>query len=200
MKLLVLSPEDREVNETLCVEQMFRAGLERYHLRKPSWSEEELRAFLEDIPGEFLHRIVLHDHYALLHQFELMGAHFNQRNAESWPTVPKNVHRSISCHSISELKSLDPNEFQDAFFSPVFPSLSKKGYLPMYELEEMEQAVKSSAVPVIALGGIDTHTLPDVEKLGFAGAAVLGSVWQSGDPFEAFQKLYEACPRAELPY
>jgi thiamine-phosphate pyrophosphorylase len=200
VKLLVISSETHEMNEVLSVEQMFRAGLERYHLRKPQWSMEELRTYIERIPVEFHSRVVLHDHYALLKEFHLLGAHYNQRNTDTWKEVPAEAHKSISCHSTKELLNLEATDFQDAFFSPVFRSLSKEGYVPIYTPEEIQQAVKESRVPVIALGGIDPQTLIECEKMGFAGAAVLGSVWQSSDPYEAFHQLCKACPKAELPY
>lgn len=200
MKLLVISSEQHEINEQLCLEQMFHAGLERFHLRKPEWSEEEVREFLNRIPTEYLGRVVLHDHYRLLNEFTLLGAHFNARNANSWHFVPKEAHKSISCHSVKELEQLNPEEFQDAFFSPVFPSLSKEGYVPIYTQEEIEQAVKACTIPVIALGGISPLTLANCEQLGFSGAAVLGCVWQSADPFDTFHQLCKACPKAELQY
>ena len=201
MKLIVISSEEQEINEILCLEQMFRAGLERFHLRKPGWSREEMREFISRIPNEFLNRVVLHDHYSLLNEFELKGAHFNARNKAEWHRVPANVLKSISCHSLKELVEINPNDFQDAFFSPVFPSLSKEGYAPIYSKEEIMSTVQSCHIPVIALGGITPESLVQCEEMGFGGAAVLGYVWQAVDPYEAFHKLCKACQKkAELPY
>lgn len=36
------------------------------------------------------------------------------------------------------------------------------------------------------------QNLPKIKQLGFAGAAVLGSVWQASDPVEAFKELLAA--------
>lgn len=201
MKLIVLSSEEQEINEILCLEQMFRAGLERFHLRKPGWSRQQLRELISRIPNEFLDRVVLHDHYSLLNEFELMGAHFNARNEDEWHLVPGDVHRSISCHSLKELAQLHPNNFQDAFFSPVFPSISKEGYEPSFSKEEIIATVQKCPIPVMALGGITPESMEQCEEMGFGGAAVLGYVWQAVDPYEAYHKLYNACQKkAELPY
>ena len=41
----------------------------------------------------------------------------------------------------------------------------------------------------LALGGIEADKLAAVREAGFAGAAVLGAVWQSPDPVAAFRQL-----------
>lgn len=45
----------------------------------------------------------------------------------------------------------------------------------------------------LAVAGITAANLPQVKRLGFSGAAVLGSVWCSNDPVVACKELLTAC-------
>ena len=51
MELIVISHPDSWENEAQTVTKLLEAGLERFHLRKPEWSEEAIRAQLERILG-----------------------------------------------------------------------------------------------------------------------------------------------------
>ena len=41
--------------------------------------------------------------------------------------------------------------------------------------------------------GVTVANIPQVQQLGFSGAAVLGSVWSSADPVAACAELLTAC-------
>ena len=41
--------------------------------------------------------------------------------------------------------------------------------------------------------GVTVANIPQIKQLGFAGAAVLGSVWSSADPVAACAELLTAC-------
>ena len=66
--------------------------------------------------------------------------------------------------------------------SPVFASDSKPHYGPTLELERLETAATYTAVPVIALGGINPGRVPGCLKAGAAGVAVMGGVMRANDP------------------
>ena len=51
-------------------------------------------------------------------------------------------------------------------------------------------------VTYLAAAGVSAVQLSMVKDLGFAGAAVLGSVWQAADPLEAMHKLLAAAELA----
>ncbi len=45
----------------------------------------------------------------------------------------------------------------------------------------------------LAFAGITAANIPQVKRIGFSGAAVLGSVWSSSDPVVACTELLTAC-------
>lgn len=186
MKLIVISPEAEDAREHAVLAQLFAAGLTSYHLRKPSWSRDQLVLWLRSLPAEFHPRIVLHSHHDLVAEFAVGGVH-NAPTATPFAPV-----RSHAVHSLAELGGLRDARAR-LLFSPVFPSFSKPGYGPAFDRDELRTLL---ALPrraeVIALGGIDASRIQACRELGFDGVATLGGVWQTSDPVRAFTELQNA--------
>ena len=53
-----------------------------------------------------------------------------------------------------------------------------------------------TAAHVMLSAGITADKVPQVRQLGFAGAAVLGTVWQASDPVAAWCELLQAADSA----
>lgn len=165
MKLVVISPESEHPRESAVLEQLFAAGLERYHVRKLAWSRAQLEAWLRALPAEWRARLVLHQHHDLVRELGLGGVHF--RDAQTGQGVPAEPSRvpsasgadlrtrthsgtaqpeaspcpqtaSCSCHAAESLRAA-PGRFDYVFFSPVFASVSKPGHgpSPARRLEEI---------------------------------------------------------------
>ena len=80
------------------------------------------------------------------------------------------------------------------FLSPVFDSISKTGYAAAFpDGAELSDRLICSRYPVYALGGVTRERLEEVHALGFAGAALLGAVWEAADPVAEFQAASRAC-------
>lgn len=214
MKLIVVSTETFFAREVVAVCALFNAGLQTFHLRKPHSTIDEMRGFLQEMPKEFLDRIVLHDHFLLLNEFELKGVHCNRRNTalpQFSPQGREQLHISKSCHSLEEVKNafgccaLDPQRRSPqrsqslncnyVFLSPIFNSISKNGYNKAFSHEELLQAQREGIIneKVIALGGITPENSEQIAKYGFGGVAILGALWanfeKTGDMQELLQRF-----------
>ena len=53
-----------------------------------------------------------------------------------------------------------------------------------------------TAAHVMLFAGVSADKFPQVRQLGFAGAAVLGTVWQASDPISAWCELLQAADSA----
>ena len=182
MELLVITRPGLEDETALCNE-LFAKGLGRLHLRKPEARRKQLADWIERIEPPYRRRIVVHDHFDLALQFGLGGIHLGRRN----PDVPewfdrKHFSLSRSCHSIAEVKSCQA-DYDYVFLSPIFDSISKQGYRAAFSREELAEARDLLSRNVYALGGITFERLPEVERLGFAGAAMLGGFWDEEERF-----------------
>ena len=83
-----------------------------------------------------------------------------------------------SCHSFADVEAIDENE-DYCFLSPIFDSISKKGYSANFDNQELKEFLKKDRkTKVIALGGLTEENYLEVIQLGFDGGAFLGSVWK----------------------
>lgn len=169
LKIAITSPEtiDREAMRIVAI---LESGFDYVHIRKPSWNEQQMRRLLEDIPATWRQRIVLHDFHHLAGDNGAGGVHLNSRN----PVPPAgDVGFSVSCHTLSEIK-LHPGA-RYRFLSPVYPSISKPGYMPHFTLNEISSLITGKNV--VALGGITPDKFNELRQAGFIGAAMLGYLW-----------------------
>src|SRR6478735_4343665 len=77
MKLVVITPTKDVPDEQSLVTKMFESGLTTLHLRKPKYSTNQMREYIEQIPESFHNRIVIHSHHKLVFKFNLKGIHLS---------------------------------------------------------------------------------------------------------------------------
>ncbi|RPD49552.1 thiamine phosphate synthase [Hymenobacter sediminis] len=189
--VLLTAPEPHPAEIKVLAAIMASPTPPRLHLRRPAWTPAETAAWLRAAPPEWLPHLVLHNHHVLAAEFRVGGVHFtaSARAAGQHQVRPASGTVSTALHSLAEVQALGP-AFDYVFLSPIFNSISKVGYPSAFELPEV--AATLQAVPearVLALGGIQAGTLPLAQQTGFAGAAVLGAVWEAPDPVAAFREL-----------
>ncbi len=176
MKLILLTPPDFFVEEDEIITALFEEGLDLLHLRKPDTEPVYSERLLTLVPEDYHNQIVVHDHFYLKEEFNLMGIHLNSRN----PEAPANYkgHISKSFHDIDELKR-EKSKFNYAFLSPIFDSISKSCYTAKFDMETLEQASSQGVIDkrVMALGGITSDNMEQVRNLGFGGVVILGDLW-----------------------
>ena len=194
MKIVVISPEADEPREHAVLAELFSAGLDRYHVRKPHWSQEKLSDWLSLVPLQWRSRLFLHQHHKLATAFDCGGVHF--RGRDDAPHRPPGLFTSHSCHDLAGLDTALGN-YDAVFFSPIFPSVSKQGYRPTVDpvivAERLSRRTnKERKTEVIALGGITLANVTRCEELGFDGVAVLGALWQSAEPVRVFDALQQS--------
>jgi thiamine-phosphate pyrophosphorylase len=175
VQLVVITSEALFEGEASALNKLLARGMPLLHLRKPQASEEDIRTLLLQVRAEFHDRIVLHDGFALAGDFCVRGVHLNRRN----PAPPSAAVASLSrsCHSIEEVEQ--SGGFSYVFLSPVFDSISKRGYARAFSDEDLLRAKAKGVIngKVIALGGVTTATIPLAAAYGFGGVAVLGALW-----------------------
>jgi thiamine-phosphate pyrophosphorylase len=193
--LVVISSPVTVPQEAEWFNRFFEAGLEVLHLRKPAVDEETLRALLRDIDSQYYSRLAWHQHHVEGEAWNIQRIHLTatvrQRTSptqvERWRACGKTISTSI--HSPEEYGAL-ASSIAYTFIGPVFPSISKPGYKPIASLQAPVRGLHSPKV--IAIGGIESHRCQEACESGFDGVAVLGAVWQRGNPVENFKRVQEA--------
>ena len=77
--IIVIAPEKDVKDEINILNQLFEAGLECYHLRKPDKNYDEHCDYLNRIDSKYHGKIVAHHFHELINKFNLKGIHFTEQ-------------------------------------------------------------------------------------------------------------------------
>lgn len=192
--IIVITPEESAQNEVEIINELFHEGLDLLHIRKPFINLEEMTDFIQRINLEFHHQLVLHSHYDFWKNFNISRLHFREidRQNELYKSfLDKKI--STSVHDIETFNELN-EEWEYAFISPVFPSISKKGYGENSNILDDIKKRDNPSVKLIALGGINEKNINEVFESEADGVALLGAIWESDEPLNVFKKCRQNVP------
>lgn len=177
--IIVITRPDFFEGEAAKIAQLLQSGrADLVHIRKPRASQSEVEQLLFSIPTELYSRLVLHDHHSLAIKYGLRGVHLNSRNPE--PPAGWSGAVSISCHTLSELSECRRKPYAYMSLSPVFDSISKRGYRSAFSADDIAAARSQGLIDerVMALGGITFDKINEIKEMGFGGAMILGDAWK----------------------
>lgn len=194
--MIVITNPSAIANEISSIDSLFKEGLSLLHIRKPNFSAIEMAQFIHQIKPEYRDRLVIHQHHDLAEDFGINRIHFSEKNRENSFSIRSDQKIfSTSTHSMKDFNSLE-NDFDYAFLSPVFTSISKENYHPKTNLFEALQSRTNNNTKVIALGGIDSKNIKETLENGFDDVALLGSIWNNENPI----KQFKLCQQIALSY
>ena len=189
--IVLIAPENDVFNEIETLIRLFEEGLEYYHLRKPNKDYQEHCKYLKLISEKYHNRIVVHYHHNLINEFNLKGIHFQEQKRKEHIDNPSEYFKSLNMFGKTISSSFHESEdVADCYFefdyhllSPVFSSISKKGY------EGRGFDVNHINKTIIGMGGVTNNNLKEFSALGFSGVGVLGGIWHAEKPINVFQKM-----------
>ena len=73
LKITVISSPNFKNQEAVMITRLMEAGLEKFHLRKPEASANEIASLLEEIPSVHHPKIMIHRKIELLEDYKLGG-------------------------------------------------------------------------------------------------------------------------------
>lgn len=179
MKVIVITTEDDFKDEINTCNAILNSELFRLHIRKPNWDNDRLKKYIDQIDYKYYSKISLHRNLDLVNTYGLSGIHWSSTCSIS--TSNHTLIQSKSYHSLEKLET-ESNSLNYAFLSPIFNSISKKGYNSTMNINEL--GVNSNNIKnanVFALGGIKPSHKEILKKTGFMGMALLGSFWNEDD-------------------
>ena len=200
--MIVITNPVTVANEAIIINELFNEGLTLLHVRKPNINKQEMQSFINEIKCDYHNRIVVHQHFDLATDLVMKRLHFTERTRPDFDVIvnhlakPEDFVFSTSVHSVEDFNNLQ-NDFQYAFLSPVYNSISK----PEYKADDI--LIKSIGkrtnfkTKLIALGGISTTNYKQTLLSGFDDAAFLGTLWNSENPIKEFRKCIKATDYAQ---
>lgn len=191
--MILIAASERIHREVALLVAFFEQGLSCFHLRKET--SAFCVDFLERLPLQYHHKVVLHEHLDLLPHFQqLRGFHLRacQRTHLSddlrlkLGAYQERGHTiSTGFHALNELNKPSSMAYDYAFLSPVFDSISKRNYKGRgFDLNHVKKPF-----PIVALGGVTPKNKQVAFDLGFDEIAVLGGIWSASRPLKAFQQF-----------
>lgn len=185
--MIVITNPSAIANEISIIDSLFEGGLSLLHVRKPDFSELEMVKFIDQIKLKYRSNLILHNYHELAEHFGINRIHFSEKERKNSFLMDHNkTIFSTSTHSIEDFNVLE-NDFDYAFLSPVFTSISKENYHPKVNLFEALKSRTNYKTKVIALGGIDAENIRKTLEDGFDDVALLGSIWNNEKPIKQFK-------------
>lgn len=141
---------------------------------------------------------ILHNFYKTAEKLGCRAIHMPLRTFREMPAA----HRSkfdiigVSCHSVAEAKEAESLGCTYITAGHVFDTDCKKG-IAGRGLEFLKNVCECTAVPVYAIGGIDSKNIDEVRKSGAAGACVMSGAMTCENIAVYFSSL-ENCVREGL--
>ena len=190
--LILITSEENQSDEKEQLIHFFENGLLLLHVRKPGMAEEELKLWLSSFEVKHLRKMVIHQHHHLAEVLPVKGIHLKEDFRSKKEGLAEYIERfqsigftvSSSFHDLEKVKS-EASAFDYVFLSPVFTSVSKRGY------KGQIFNVANISYDVIALGGIKADKISKTKEMGYAGVAVLGAVWLAENKQKAFTEIYK---------
>lgn len=189
--IVLIAPEKDIENEIAILHQLFDAGLEYYHFRKPHKNLEEHVEYLNQIDSKYHNRIIVHYFHELSDRFNLKGVHLQEqpridlgKELKDYVDGFMSKGKTVSS-SFHEPEVLDACEvkFDYHLLSPVFSSISKQGYEGRgFDVNHIDKFI-------VGMGGVNSETIAKTLALGFRGIGVLGGVWNAVSPVVSFKEI-----------
>ena len=188
--LFGITPEVLSPLQLSQVNDLFQEGLDYLYIRSEATTAASWYPLLEKIDPAYHPRLLLPGNApALAGSKYLRHIREKERPLCHVEGVRSQPCFSTSIHDLSVVPQL-AGHYKYVFYSPLFPSISKPGYLPQlslsavaFQLAGLQQ--KARGLPgIIGLGGVNATNIAQVKAAGFQGAALLGALWQSGSPAE----------------
>lgn len=199
--MIIISNPTAIADEINTIHALFEHGLELFHVRKPDFSEEEMKAFVAAIGLEYHSKLVLHSQHQIAENLGINRLHFSEKTRKQidpetlYHYNEKRIHLSTSIHTIEAFNDLRIF-FQYAFLSPVFASISKSNYQSDIDLLKAIQNRTNHQTKLVALGGIEAENIQKTLAAGFDDFALLGTIWNAENPI----KNFELCQQIVLSY
>lgn len=178
MNSIVISYHLKLFKEIDVVVGMFQEGLSHFHLRKADLSIQEYRKIIEEIPSVYHNRVVIHSHFELLDEFNLLGYYLSSADRELITVPSNNYLKSTFANSFEELALLD-GQFNYFLMGPIFKSISKPNLNVKFSHDYLRTqfAVNRFQSKVLAIGGIKENSTEMAINYGFDGVVILGAIW-----------------------
>jgi len=180
--------------ETEIINRLFREGLDELHVRKPDYTKEQYKEFIEKIDKEYHPKLVLHSYFGLIHTYNVLGIFLDsdwRRKfifkffLNKFILRGKSIKKYALTNSFKEIGAFH-KEVNEFLLGPVFAKATSHINNPIMDLSKLENRLNRTKINVSAIGGVGLDNIQFFKNIGFGGVVLQSAIWKTTDPIKAF--------------
>ncbi len=105
--------------------------------------------------------------------------------------LPKKFIIGLSVHSLEEVKKVKGLRPDYISFGSIFPTETKGIPVPVQGKEKLEEVIRFSKIPVVAIGGINSENINELLHLPISGISMISGIFK-GNIKENLDKIFNA--------
>jgi len=166
------------------VEAALMGGVKTIQLREKDLSDYELVELgkkLRLLTSNYGTRLFINSRADIAEQIGANGVHLTETSVHV-NEVKRNFPDlivGVSAHSLEGAHLAETQGADYITFSPIYETPSKASYGPPQGLDSLRQVTQAVSLPVLALGGITLHRVPECLEQGAFGVALISDIWNS---------------------
>jgi len=168
------------------VEAALMGGVKALQLREKDLSDSELIKLgiqLRILTSNYKAKLIINSRAEIAEKIGADGVHLTETR------LPANEVKSsfpdlivgVSTHSLEGAHLAEKEGADYITFSPVYKTPSKASYGEPQGLSSLRKVTQAVSLPVLALGGITLHRVPECLKQGAFGVALISDIWDSSN-------------------
>jgi len=166
------------------VEATLMGGVKTIQLREKDLSDYELVELgekLRFLTSNYGARLFINSRADIAEQIGANGGHLTETsvNANEVKRNFRDLIVGVSTHSLEGAHLAETQGADYITFSPIYETPSKASYGPPQGLDSFRQVTQAVRLPVLALGGITLHRVPECLERGAFGVALISDIWNS---------------------
>ena len=166
------------------VEAALMGGVKALQLREKDLSDSDfikLGIQLRILTSNYKAKLIINSRAEIAEKIGADGVHLTETR------LPANEVKSsfpglivgVSTHSLEGAHLAEKERADYITFSPIYKTPSKASYGPPQGLNLLRKVTQAVRLPVLALGGITLHRVPECLKQGAFGVALISDIWDS---------------------
>ena len=168
------------------LEEALQGGVRCLQLREKSLNSKDLLTLaleVKPLVQRYNAKLFINDRADIAVMAGADGVHLTEASVQA-SEVKNNFPElivGVSTHSLEGARLAETQGADFITFSPIYETPSKTSYGPPQGLDPLRQVTQSARLPVLALGGITLHRVPECLEHGAFGVAVISDIWDSTD-------------------
>lgn len=173
-----------------------KGGVTCVQLREKSLCTRDFVALalaLQDLLAAFAVPLIINDRIDVALACGAQGVHLGQSDmpvAVARRLLPPQVFIGLSVETMDDVANAAMQPVDYLGVSPIYPTPTKTDTAPPWGLDGLRQVRAATALPLVAIGGIQLAQVREVLQAGADGLAVVSAICSADDPEAAARLLF----------